>query len=82
MLMFWDDLVFKKPHLIDNSFLTQLSMKEGSEFIEYATSRLISQEERDLFKMDDAKAYILLSKKINGMIVDQYTEEAVKKAKD
>lgn len=57
-------------------------MKEGSEFIEYATSRLISQEERDLFKMDDAKAYILLSKKINGMIVDQYTEEAVKKAKD
>ena len=41
-----------------------------------AESYLVSQEERDLFKMDDAKMYTMLSRKIEGMVVDQYTDQA------
>ncbi|KAM3143024.1 hypothetical protein pb186bvf_004842 [Paramecium bursaria] len=65
----------------NQGFQQQLRQLRGQQFISYATQNLISQEERDLFKMDDAKLYIQMSKKINAMIIDQYTEQAVENQK-
>ncbi|CAD8092675.1 unnamed protein product [Paramecium sonneborni] len=76
-LMFIEFPIEPSANLINSGFKYQLQRLKGQSFITFSDQQLISQEERDVFKMDDAKMYILLSRKIKGLVVEQYNDNTV-----
>lgn len=49
--------------------------------MDFCEENLLKKEEIDKMKEDDAKRFIVFQKKIQDMIVDEYTEEAVEAQK-
>ncbi|CAD8184490.1 unnamed protein product [Paramecium pentaurelia] len=76
-LMFIEYPIEPTAQLSNSGFKYQLRGLKGQNFIKFSDQQLISQEERDVFKMDDAKLYILLSRKIKGLVVEQYNDNTV-----